>query len=169
MTEYELEKIINKYSRLLWSISSRILSGLGNEQDVEECVADVFIDLWKDPESFDSDRGGLKNWLCMKARSKSIDRFRKLSARVTEELAPNLVSDILEPSEELIKQEDCQKLRERILCLDDEAREVTVRRFFLEQKSSEIAKAMGLPVRRVENVIYRSKLKLRNELGGNHE
>ena len=72
MTEFELEKIIDKYSRLLWSISTKILYGIGNEQDAEECVADVFIDLWKDPDSFDSNRGNLKNWLCMKAKSKSI-------------------------------------------------------------------------------------------------
>ena len=48
LTERELEKIINKYSRLLWSVSSKILNGIGDEQDVEECIADVFIDLWQE-------------------------------------------------------------------------------------------------------------------------
>ncbi len=169
MTEFELEKIIDKYSRLLWSISTKILYGIGNEQDAEECVADVFIDLWKDPDSFDSNRGNLKNWLCMKAKSKSIDRFRRLTAHMTEELSPEQISGILDPSDELIRREDLQELRENILCLEDEAKEVIVRRFFLDQRSSQISKAMGIPIRRVENVIYRTKLKLRNELGGNHE
>ena len=61
MTEYQLEKIINKYSRLLWSVAAKILDGLGNEQDAEECVADVFIELWKEPEKFDVNRGTLKS------------------------------------------------------------------------------------------------------------
>ena len=50
MTEQELEKIINRYSRLLWSVASKVLNGIGNEQDVEACVADVFIDFWRDPD-----------------------------------------------------------------------------------------------------------------------
>ena len=88
---------------------------------------------------------------------------------MTEELSPEQISGFLEPSDELIRREDLQELREKILCLEDEAREIIVRRFFLDQRSSQISKAMGLPIRRVENVIYRTKLKLRNELGGNHE
>ena len=41
-----------------------------------------------------------------------------------------------------------------------------IRRFFAGQKPAEISAAMELPVRKIENVIYRSKEKLRNDLEG---
>ncbi len=166
MTEYEFEKIVNKYSRLLWSVSARILDGIGNEQDVEECVADVFIDFWFAPDSFDSSRGSLKNWLCIKCRSKSIDRFRRLSSRLTDELSPELVSDILGPADAIVRKEETDRIRSAVMELEEPAREIMIRRFFLTQKPSVIASALDLPVRKVENIIFRSKKRVQDELGG---
>ena len=165
MTERELEKIINKYSRLLWSVSSRILNGIGDEQDVEECIADVFIDLWQEPDKFDPGRGTLKSWLCLKVRSKSIDRFRKLASHTSEELDENLVSDIYEPGDEVIRRADLKRIREAISNLEEPAKEIMTRRFIMEQKPAEISRIMELPIRKVENTIYRTKEKIRSELG----
>ena len=166
MTEYEFEKIVNKYSRLLWSVSARILDGIGNEQDVEECVADVFIDLWFAPDSFDSSRGSLKNWLCIKCRSKSIDRFRRLSLRLADELRPELTSDILGPADAMVIKEEAERVRNAVMELEEPAREIMIRRFYLGQKPSAIASALDLPVRKVENIIFRSKKKIQDEVGG---
>ena len=165
LTERELEKIINKYSRLLWSVSSKILNGIGDEQDVEECIADVFIDLWQEPDKFDPERGSLKSWLCLKCRSKSIDRFRKLASHTSDELDENLLSDIYEPGDEVIRRTDLKSIREAIANLEEPAKEIMIRRFIMEQKPAEISKAMELPIKKVENTIYRTKEKIRNELG----
>ena len=164
MTGYELEKIIDKYSRLLWSVSAKILTGIGNEQDVEECVADVFIDLWQEPDKFDSERGSLKSWLCMKCRSKSIDRFRKLSSHISEELDDRKLSGMLTPDEEVLMNEDLRELRALISELEEPAREIVIRRFYLEQKPALISDAMDLPIRKVENTIYRTKEWLKKEM-----
>lgn len=47
-------------------------------QDVEECVADVFIYLWQYPEKYDPDREKLSSWLSVVARSKVVDRYRRI-------------------------------------------------------------------------------------------
>ena len=166
MTENEFEKIINKYSKLLWSVAARVLDGVGNEQDAEECVADVFIDLWFDPNAFDSSRGSLKTWLCIKCRSKAIDRFRRITAHLTDELSIDIVSDMLGPDERVIGKEDMSRLRDAVMGLEEPSKEIMIRRFFAGQKPAEISAAMELPVRKIENVIYRSKEKLRNDLEG---
>ncbi len=166
MTEKEFEKCIDRYSRLLWSVAAPIIEGAGSEQDVEECVADVFIDLWKDPASFDPARGSLKTWLCLKCRSKAIDRFRKLSSRMAEELTEDKVSGLAEDGEGLPDSEMAEALRHAVERLREPEREVIIRRFFMEQKPARIAKAMGLGLRKVENIIYRAKGKLRDELRG---
>ena len=38
-----INEVIVKYSKLLWPIASAVLKNVGSEQDVEECIADVFI------------------------------------------------------------------------------------------------------------------------------
>ena len=166
MTEYEFEKIVNKYSKLLWSVAAGVLEGIGNEQDAEECVADVFIDLWFDPKAFDSSRGSLRTWLCIKCRSKAIDRFRKIMAHITDELSAEIVSDMIGPDDRVIGKEDMSRLRNAVMGLEEPSKEIMLRRFFVGQKPAEISAAMDMPVRKVENLIYRSKEKLRNDLEG---
>ncbi|OUN41690.1 hypothetical protein B5G26_10640 [Anaerotignum lactatifermentans] len=75
--EQAMQKIICRYSRLLWSIVGAVLSQVGTTEDMEECVADVFIDLWEHPQKYDESRGGLKAWLSVIARNKAIDRYRQ--------------------------------------------------------------------------------------------
>lgn len=43
--EAAINEVIKKYSKLLWSVSGAVLSCIGSTQDIEECVADVFIYL----------------------------------------------------------------------------------------------------------------------------
>lgn len=165
MTDRELEKIINKYSKLLWSVSSKILTGIGNEQDVEECIADVFIDLWKEPDKFDPTKGSLKSWLCLKCKSKSLDRFRKLTSHITDELDEGILTDLMEPGKEITRREDMKSIRSAVLSLDEPAREIMIRRFFMEQKPAQISEAMDIQIRKVENTIYRTKEKLKEQMG----
>ena len=165
VTDRELEKIINKYSKLLWSVSSKILTGIGNEQDVEECIADVFIDLWKEPDKFDPTRGSLKSWLCLKCKSKSLDRFRKLTSHITDELDEEILTDLMEPGKEITRRENMKSIRSAVLSLDEPAREIMIRRFFMEQKPAQISEAMDIQIRKVENTIYRTKEKLKEQMG----
>ena len=58
--EEAINHVITKYSKLMWSIASSILHNVASDQDIEECVADVFVYLWKHPEKYDPQRGTLK-------------------------------------------------------------------------------------------------------------
>ena len=40
--ESAINEVIKKYSKLLWSVSGAVLSGIGSTQDVEECVGGIF-------------------------------------------------------------------------------------------------------------------------------
>ena len=54
--EQMLAFVIQKYSKLLWKITASILLNVSSVQEVEECVADVFIFLWQYPEKYNPDR-----------------------------------------------------------------------------------------------------------------
>ena len=58
--ESAIRRVMDRYSRLLWSIASALLYKTGSVQDMEECVADTFIYLWQHPEKYDPGRGAVR-------------------------------------------------------------------------------------------------------------
>jgi len=161
-----MDRIINKYSRLLWPIAYAVLQNTGSEQDVEECVADAFIYLWEHPEKFDPSRGSLKTLLCLVARSRAIDRYREITRRGTLPLEEAAVTSGLGLQESLLRQETQQELLAAVKALEEPNREILIRRYYHDQKPRQIALALGMTVKQVDNSLYRSKRILRGALTG---
>ena len=159
-----INEVITKYSKLLWPIASAVLKNVGTEQDVEECVADVFIDLWENPNKYDSERGTLKTWLCMVARCKAIDRYRTLSKHSTVPLEGAMMVGRMGMQDALLQDETKRELVAAVHALADIEKDILIRRYYYEQKPREIAKALDLPLKQVENHLYRSKQKLRKAI-----
>lgn len=159
-----MNTVIDKYSRLLWPIADMVLKNVGNEQDVEECVADAFIFLWEHPEKFDPARGSLKSWLCIVARSRAIDRYRQITRRNTVSLEETVLADSFGMQEELLRQETRKELLAAINALGEPGREILVRRYYYDQKPRQIALALGMTVKQVNNSLYHTKRLLREAL-----
>ena len=163
--EQMLAFVVRKYSKLLWKIAASILINAASVQDVEECVADVFIYLWQHPEKYDPDKAKLSSWLSMIARSKAIDRYRqnirKKELPMEEIAAEGLVHEGLVHAE--VTEIDAKK--EKLLsCIDElgeREKELIIRRYYYEQKPAEIAVALDIPKKQVENKLYYAKQKLR--------
>ena len=162
--ERVINEVIVNYSKLLWPIAAAVLKNVGTEQDVEECVADVFIDLWENPNKYDADRGTLKTWLCMVARCKAIDRYRVLSKYNTVPLEGAMMIGRMGMQDALLQEETKRELVAAVNALADIEKDILIRRYYYEQKPREIAKALDLPLKQVENHLYRSKQKLRKAI-----
>src|ERR1700682_1150078 len=75
------ETLISRYSREIFYFVRLVLDGIGVAQDAEECVNDLFITVWQEINTFDSERGTLRTWLTMRAKYIALDRRRQLSRR----------------------------------------------------------------------------------------
>lgn len=158
--EQAMQKIICRYSRLLWSIVGAVLSQVGTTENMEECVADVFIDLWEHPQKYDESRGGLKAWLSVIARNKAIDRYRQKTKIQTIPLEETVLAQMgVEP-----EMENREELQEALAELTEEEREILLRRYVYQQKPKEMAVALGLSVKQIENRLYRIKAKMRKQM-----
>lgn len=158
--EQAMQKIICRYSRLLWFIVGAVLSQVGTTEDMEECVADVFIDLWEHPQKYDESRGSLKAWLSVIARNKAIDRYRQKTKIQTIPLEETVLAQMgVEP-----EMENREGLQEALAELTEEEREILLRRYVYQQKPKEMAVALGLSVKQIENRLYRIKAKMRKQM-----
>lgn len=75
------ETLISRYSREIFYFVRLVLDGIGVAQDAEECVNDLFIIVWQEINTFDSERGTLRTWLTMRAKYIALDRRRQLCRR----------------------------------------------------------------------------------------
>ena len=133
---------------------------------MEECVADVFIDLWTNPGKYDPEKGSLKSWLCMIARCKAIDKYRALSRHSTVPLEGVMMAGRMGLQDAYIQEETKRELVAAVKALTNIERDILIRRYYYEQKPRDIAKALDLSVKKVDNYLYRAKQKLRSAISG---
>lgn len=172
-SEVAINEIITKYSKLLWSVAEAVLSRIGSVQDVEECVADTFIYLWEHPEKFNHQRGKLKTWLSIVARTQAVNRYREITKRNTLPLEDTDFIDQLSVVDAVLEAETRKALLAAVNALGEPDREILIRRYYYNQKPKEIALALDMSVKQINNRLYQTKRRLREMLtrseGGQYE
>jgi RNA polymerase sigma factor (sigma-70 family) len=73
--EKTIPYLIKTYGGLLNAIIRKYLNG--NQQDMEECFADVLVSIWFHIDSFDSTKNEFKQWIVAIAKYRAIDYIRK--------------------------------------------------------------------------------------------
>lgn len=162
--EAAISDVIKKYSKLLWSVSGAVLNNIGSTQDVEECVADTFIYLWQHPDKYDPKRGKLKTWLSIIARTQALNRYREIARRNTVPLEDSDFIDHLGIVDVILEEETRRTLIATINTLGQPDREILIRRYYYEQKPNEIALALNMSVKQIDNRLYQTKQKVRKAL-----
>ena len=158
--EKALAYAVQKYSRLLWKTAASVLANAAAVQDVEECVADVFIFLWQHPVKYNPEKAKLSSWLSMIAKARAIDRYRRIIKK-RELPIEEIVVESLEYAKIGPSDQEKEKLRACIDELDEKERDLIIRRYYYEQKPAEIAIALELSKKQVENKLFYVKQKIK--------
>lgn len=137
------------------------------EADVEEAIADTFTNFWKKSKTFElNNKFTLKSYIYAIARNTSRDKRRKLKKEdiySIEELSLEL------PDGFSVERQIEQKELEAILhtCLKnmkEPDKSVFLYRYFYGFKIRDIAAILNLSEKKVENILYYGKNKLRKDL-----
>jgi RNA polymerase sigma-70 factor, ECF subfamily len=70
-----LSKLYDRYARIVYAIAWKSLNSV---EDCEEVVLEVFAQIWKIADRFDLHKGSAEQWIFTLARSRIVDRLRKL-------------------------------------------------------------------------------------------
>lgn len=156
-----LAEIIRQYTPYVYAIARNILSPALPGEDMEELVSDVFCSAWYSRDRLEP--GKLKAWLAVTARNAARDRLRRL--RLTHPLDEDMLDISLPDMDEaLAEQELAAACRAAVDSLGEPDREIFQRRYFLYQKTEDIAREMGLGHAAVRSRLMRGRTKLREYL-----
>ncbi len=159
--ETALEQIIDRYAAYVGTIVRNIVGRKMDDADVNEIVSDVFYLAWCSAGKIHT--GKLKGYLSVLARRRALNALRSHREHLT------LEGDWIQipcpgPEDDSIRQAEYAALRQTLNCLPEPDRTIFLRHYFLYQKTSEIAGALGIPVSTVKSKLRRGRQSLRREL-----
>lgn len=170
--EKGLDKLMNIYTGLVYTIVFNKLQNVGTREDTEECVSDVFYAFYQKVNEIDLAKGSIKAYLAVMAKRKAIDLFRKFSKPDRQTLSLD-GDELPEPSgpeagieEKLIKEETKRLLIQEINALGEPDSEIFILKYFLGCSTRTIAEKFALKENTVDKKISRGLSKLKKGLGG---
>lgn len=162
-SEAAMREIYDRYSGLVHGLALRML---GDEHEAEEVTQDTFLKAWRGIASFDSGRSSLRGWLCIIARSKSLDRLRRRRVRPDQDKARVVCSPAESDfSDERASARLCperhEALQRSLALLRVEYRSSLELAYFDGYTQREIAEILGIPEGTVKSFLRRGLQQLR--------
>jgi len=155
---------IETYGALVKTIVVRIL-GYENKSDIEECISDVFVEIWKSIDNYDKNKGIFKNYIISITRNVSINTYRrKLNKQVIIPLEENDLEMDFDLDNEVARNINKNIINEAINSLSQPDKDIFIRRYYLFESVKDIATFLNLNSKLVENKLYRGKDKLKTAL-----
>jgi RNA polymerase sigma-70 factor, ECF subfamily len=166
-----LEELMDEYWISVYQLIARILHGLGNSGDIEECCSDVFAAVWVKKEMFDPQRGSLRTWVLILARYRALDYRRRLSRN--QKIVPGVLltgdfskvgaDDAADGNPEacLLQKEVQAQMQRALESLPTAEREILYRRYFLEESVEHIASDLGVSRGAADNRLWRARQSLK--------
>lgn len=164
-----LDLLINIYSKNIHYIVKTILAGCGTKEDVEECISDIVLSIWKDIYKFEEKRGSFKTFILIKSKYIALDYKRKLE-RKNEKVEKTPLEELVLPEksnieEEMGKKERFKEIINIIKSFKEPDKTYFYLKYFMDYDIKSIASKFEDSVSGVENRLYRCRLKLKNILG----
>jgi RNA polymerase sigma-70 factor (ECF subfamily) len=146
---WAFDEAYRRYGSLLFSVALNVLH---NAEEAEDCVHDVLVRVWKNPQAFAVDRGTVRAFLVVCVRNDAISRQRSAArrSRLSERF-----SHEAEPIEEIEIEDFVEhaRVREALAQLPDDQRKALTLAYFGGKTHVEIAKALDQPLGTIKSRI----------------
>jgi len=166
--QHAWQELVTSQHRRIYAICYRFT---GSASDAEDLTQDVFIKLFRNLASFDTQKGSFQTWITTLARNLLVDHFRRTRQdRVTDSLDITLDGDASSPTmaDRLADTRPSQeahtsglelraKIQQALSQLSPELREAVVFRDLEDMDYKEIAQVLHIPEGTVKSRISRGR------------
>jgi RNA polymerase sigma-70 factor (ECF subfamily) len=154
--EAAMAALFDRYSKVVYSVALRVLRDPAAAEDV---LQEVFMQIWRNPDSFVATRGSLGGWLAVVSRNRSIDTLRR--KRPTESIENMPLASNYNLANEVERNSMVETARGVIYKLPVEQRKTLEMAFFDGLTHAEIAEMTGDPLGTVKTRIRSALMTLR--------
>ena len=162
------ELIVKKYERMIYNLAFTKTRNKENAQDIaQEC----FLRAYKMLRSYRTD-SAFSTWIYRICQNLIFDFYRKTKKLKTEpeELNEKDMADTeSEPSEQIIRAEKIEKIREIINSLPQDSREIIILRDLNDISYAQISEMLGIEIGTVKSRLNRAREKLKEYILKNGE
>jgi RNA polymerase sigma-70 factor (ECF subfamily) len=158
-----LAEIYRRHGGAVHALARRILR---SDPPAEEITQEVFLDLWKNPEKFDAQRGTLRSFLLARTHGKSVDFVRSEVARRKREerTSRETATAGYDIDHEVWDMAVAGQVQEALVALPDELRHPIELAYFGGHTYREVAVMLEQPEGTVKSRIRSGLVKLRANL-----
>ncbi len=149
--------MIAKYTKTIYCLAYNILSKSHSKEDIEECVADVFFDVWIKIAEFDEEKANFRTWLLILTKYKALTYRRKKGLSNVVNIEDVELKDDINLENQVLLRQDQEQVMEIINSFQEPDREIFVRRFFLGEKITDLAGTFNLSRAAIDNRLLRGR------------
>ena len=158
-----VQDCLKAYGGLVWSLARRMLR---NAEDAEDVVQEIFVDIWKNAERFDSSQSSETTFVAMIARRRIIDRIRYSARRISPDSLEDVLAEPATRSDQALQTSvEANEAAKVLNELRPEQRQVLQLSIVHGLSHQEISDATGMPLGTVKTHARRGILQAREMLG----
>ena len=160
-----IKMVIDVYGSAVNTICKNILINL-NSEDIEEAISDTFFKLWKNIDNFNQEKNkSLKSYIYAIARNTCFDKLKTSNSNTSLfEIEENDLGIDVDMEDKYSKLHNKKIIKTTLDNFKEPDRSIFILRYFYFEKVKVIASKLNLSEKKVENILYRSKTKLKEEL-----
>ena len=158
-------QLYDRFSTLVFTLAMRMLKA---RSDAEDLLQEVFVQVWRQAQSYSAERGSPEAWIVNIARSRAIDKIRSIRRRerslvLTDDPSRAESSDNVESS--AAESETRLAMNSALANLPEAQRKVLELAYFGGLTQTEIAERLAEPLGTVKTRMRSGIQRLREMLG----
>lgn len=154
-------KLYQNYSAALYTIALKIVI---SEDAASDVLQDGFVKIWKNFDSFDSEKGRLFTWMANIIRNTAIDALRKKNVKYEIQVHDKFVA-IADSINNITIETDTLDVREKVNTLLPTHRDVIELVYLTGYTHEEAAKKLGIPLGTVKTRVRSAMQELKRIFG----
>lgn len=134
-------------------------------EDAEDITSEVFINMVQSLSSYTYTGAPFESWLYRIASARIADYYRKNKRRDHVELNEQYKSNSPQPEENLITEQEQEKIRDKLKFLSEDQQTLLILRFVERKSHDEVAQVLGKSVTAVKTMQHRALKRLAQLMG----
>jgi RNA polymerase sigma-70 factor (ECF subfamily) len=148
------------YARYNVRVYRFIVRLTGNQTLAEDLVSEVFLDVWRQAEGFES-KSQVSTWLLAIGRYKALSALRRRTDEYLDDHMAETIEDTAEDPESVVNTKDRNSIVQKCLTqLSPAHREVIDLVYYHEKSVDEVAKIVGVPAATVKTRMFYARNKM---------